>query len=64
MAIKKKTETKVTKNQEQEQAVDHVVSVTRAKELENVIMFDIEINGIKMISGTFSHFFSKKANAF
>jgi len=48
MAIKKKTETKVTKNQEQEQAVDHAISVTRAKELENVIMFDMEINGIKV----------------
>ena len=48
MAIKKKTETKVTKNQEQEQAVDHVIGVTRVKELENVIMFDALINGVKI----------------
>ena len=39
MAIKKKGDKK-------EAVVKHDIKVTRAKELENVIMFDMEVNGI------------------
>ena len=36
----------LTKKKEAEKAIDHEIEVTRAKELENVIMFDVIVNGV------------------
>lgn len=36
----------LTKKKEAEKAIDHEIKVTRAKELENVIMFDMKVNDV------------------
>lgn len=36
----------LTKKKEAEKAIDHEIEVTRAKELENVIMFDMKVNDV------------------
>lgn len=36
----------IKKGDKKEAVVKHDIKVTRAKELENVIMFDMEVNGI------------------
>ena len=39
------TKKKATENKQQE-VVDHEIKVTRAKQLDNVIMFDVIVNGV------------------
>ena len=48
MAISKKNTKKATEEKKQEVIQDNKIEVTSAKELENVIMFDALINGVKI----------------
>ena len=48
MAISKKNTKKATEEKKQEVIQDNKIEVTRVKELENVIMFDALINGVKI----------------
>ena len=48
MAISKKNTKKATEEKKQEVIQDNKIEVTRVKELENVIMFDVLINGVKI----------------
>ena len=51
----------LTKKKEAEKAIDHEIEVTRAKELENVIMFDMKVNDV-LIYGCSYKVFTRKDN--
>lgn len=59
MAISKKNTKKATEEKKQEVIQDNKIEVTRVKELENVIMFDALINGVKIYGMSYREFEKK-----
>ena len=62
MALKRTTEAKATKKQEE--VINHQVIVKRAKEFDEVILIDIQVNGVMLYGCRYGTYKNKNGEEF